>query len=97
MHIIRIKPIGITLLATLRCTAACDNCCFGCHPKQGRTMTFEEMKDYVDKSLEAYPDSIQKFGLTGGNNVKNDSFEIIPSESGEKDNGVNEEKNDENK
>lgn len=66
MHIIRIKPIGITLLATLRCTAACDNCCFGCHPKQGRTMTFEEMKDYVDKSLEAYPDSIQKFGLTGG-------------------------------
>ena len=31
------------------------------------------------------------------NNVKNDSFEIIPSESGEKDNGVNEEKNDENK
>ena len=30
-------------------------------------------------------------------NVKNDSFEIIPSESGEKDNGVNEEKNDENK
>ena len=30
-------------------------------------------------------------------NVKNDSFEIIPSESGEKDNGVNEAKNDENK
>ena len=31
------------------------------------------------------------------NNVKNDSFEIIPSESEEKDKGVNEEKNDENK
>lgn len=30
-------------------------------------------------------------------NVKNDSFEIIPAASGEKDNGVNEEKNDENK
>ena len=30
-------------------------------------------------------------------NVKTDGFEIIPSESGEKDNGVNEEKNDENK
>ena len=30
-------------------------------------------------------------------NVKNDSFEIIPSESGEKHNEVNEEKNDENK
>ena len=30
-------------------------------------------------------------------NVKNDSFEIIPSESEEKDKGVNEEKNDGNK
>ena len=30
-------------------------------------------------------------------NIKNDSFEIIPSESGEKHNEVNEEKNDENK
>ena len=30
-------------------------------------------------------------------NVKNDSFEIIPSESGEKHNEVNEAKNDENK
>lgn len=66
MHITPIKPSGITLLATLRCTAACDNCCFGCNPKQGRSMTFEEMKDYVDKSLEAYPDSITKLCLTGG-------------------------------
>ena len=29
-------------------------------------MTFEEMKDYVDQSLEAYPDSIKKLCLTGG-------------------------------
>lgn len=29
-------------------------------------MTFEEMKDYVNKSLEAYPDSITKLCLTGG-------------------------------
>lgn len=66
MYIIPIKPSGITLLATLRCTAACDNCCFGCNPKQGRTMTYEKMMDYVDKCLEAYPDTISDFGLTGG-------------------------------
>lgn len=66
MTITPIKPSGITLLTTLRCTAACDNCCFGCNPKQGRTMTFEEMKVYVDKSLEAYPDSITSLDLTGG-------------------------------
>lgn len=29
-------------------------------------MTFEEMKVYVDKSLEAYPDSITSLDLTGG-------------------------------
>jgi len=59
-------PSGITLLTTLRCTAACDNCCFGCNPKQGRTMTYEEMKEYVDKSLDAYPESISSLDLTGG-------------------------------
>jgi len=66
MHFIPIKPSGISLLVTLRCTSACDNCCFGCNPQQGRSMTFEEMKDYVDKSLEAYPDSITNLFLTGG-------------------------------
>jgi len=61
-----IKPLGVTLLTTTRCTAACDNCCFGCNPKQGRSMTYEEMKDYVDRSLEAYPDTISRLDLTGG-------------------------------
>lgn len=61
-----IKPNCITLLVTLRCTATCDNCCFGCNPEQGRSMTFEEMKAYVDMSLEAYPDSISKLSLTRG-------------------------------
>lgn len=66
MTITPIKPSNITLLTTVRCTAACDNCCFGCTPKQGRTMTLEEMKAYVDKCLEAYPDTISSFDLTGG-------------------------------
>lgn len=66
MTITPIKPSNITLLTTVRCTAACDNCCFGCTPKQGRTMTYEEMKTYVDKCLEAYPDTISSFDLTGG-------------------------------
>lgn len=66
MNITPIKPSGITLLTTLRCTAACDNCCFGCNPKQGRTMTLDEMKMYVDMSIEAYPDTISSLDLTGG-------------------------------
>ena len=66
MKITPIKPSGISLIATLRCSSACDNCCFGCNPKQGRSMTYDQMKAYVDMSLEAYPDTIKKFCLTGG-------------------------------
>lgn len=66
MPITPINPTSITLIATLRCTAACDNCCFGCTPTQGRSMTLEEMKGYVDMSLEAYPDTISALDLTGG-------------------------------
>lgn len=66
MTVTPIKPSGIVLLTTLRCTAACDNCCFGCNPKQGRTMTLDEMKEYVDMCLEAYPDTISSLDLTGG-------------------------------
>lgn len=29
-------------------------------------MTFEEMKDYVDRSIEAYPETIRTLSLTGG-------------------------------
>ena len=29
-------------------------------------MTYEEMKHYVDISIEAYPDSISSLDLTGG-------------------------------
>lgn len=54
MEITPIKPNAISLLSTLRCSAACDNCCFGCNPKQGRSMTYDEMKGYVDMGLEAY-------------------------------------------
>lgn len=66
MKVTRIDPDSIVLLATNRCTSACDNCCFGCNPEQGRTMTFDEMRGYVDKILAAFPDTITSFHLTGG-------------------------------
>jgi len=50
----------------LRCTAACENCCFGCNPRRGKAMTLEEMKGYVDKCLSAWPDTIQSLDITGG-------------------------------
>ena len=66
MSLVRIKPRTIVLITTTRCTAACEGCCFGCNPKQGRTMTYEEMVSYIDKCLDAYPESIRRLSLTGG-------------------------------
>ena len=66
MIVTPINPTGIILLTTLRCTAACDNCCFGCTPTQGRSMTLREMMNYIDMSLEAYPDTLTTLDLTGG-------------------------------
>ena len=59
-------PIEIVLITTFRCNAVCENCCFGCRPNAGRTVTLEEMKHYVDECLRAYPTSIKKLSLTGG-------------------------------
>ena len=59
-------PRTIGLLTTFRCNASCANCCYGCRPDFGRTMTLDEMKHYVDVSLEAYPESINRLSLTGG-------------------------------
>lgn len=72
-------PIEIALITTFRCNAVCDNCCFGCRPNVGRTMTLEEMKHYVDECLRAYPASIKKLSLTGGECflLGNDLDEII--------------------
>lgn len=61
-----IPPTNITLISTLLCTAECENCCFGCNPRQGKAMTLDEMKTYVDKCLKAWPDSIKRLDITGG-------------------------------
>lgn len=73
------KPYCITLLTTFRCNAACRECCFGCRPDKGRTMTLDEMKHYVDVCIAAYPDTIRRLALTGGECflLGNDLDEIV--------------------
>lgn len=72
-------PYCITLITTFRCNAACVDCCFGCRPDRGRSMTLDEMKHYVDICLEAYPDNITRLALTGGECflLGNDLDEIV--------------------
>ena len=38
----------VSVLATYRCTAACDNCCFDCHPKVEGRLSLEEIIDFID-------------------------------------------------
>lgn len=61
-----IKPSTISFLTTYKCTASCKNCCFKCNPSQTARLTLEQMKDYLDKSLFYYSDSIKVMVLTGG-------------------------------
>lgn len=61
-----IPPHCVTLFTTFRCNAACENCCSGCRPGVGRTMTLDEMKYYIDTCIQAYPESIRAVSLTGG-------------------------------
>lgn len=59
-------PYCISLFTTFRCNAACENCCSGCRPNRGATMSLEQMKRYVDLCIAAYPDTITRLALTGG-------------------------------
>ncbi len=38
-----------TVLATYRCTAACQNCCFDCHPKVKGRLSLEQIKAFIDE------------------------------------------------
>ena len=60
-----IPPTTISLLTTSKCTAACKDCCFACNPRNKDRLTLEEMKDYIEQSVEAYS-SIKVLVLTGG-------------------------------
>jgi len=61
-----IPPSTISLLTTFQCTSSCKNCCFGSNPAFKEKMTLKQMKQYVDKSLDAYGKSLVVLVLTGG-------------------------------
>lgn len=59
-------PSSICLFVTFRCNASCKNCCNGCSPDRGAHMTYEQMKTYIGRSMEAYGQTITQIDLTGG-------------------------------
>jgi len=60
-----IPPTSLSLIVTNKCTASCYNCCFACSPKNKDIFTLQEMKNYIDQSVQAYS-TIKVLILTGG-------------------------------
>lgn len=60
-----IPPSVISFVTTNKCTAACKDCCFGCNPHKNDRLSLDDMKNYIDQSLEAYS-TIKVLVLTGG-------------------------------
>jgi hypothetical protein len=58
-------PSALTLLPTYRCTAACEQCCFGSSPSVEGRLSLIEMKDAVDKATAAFP-TLKLFCVSGG-------------------------------
>jgi organic radical activating enzyme len=65
MNELIIPPAQLTFVATNKCTAACQNCCFQCRPQNKDRLTLRKMKEYVDQAVEAY-DTIEILIITGG-------------------------------
>jgi MoaA/NifB/PqqE/SkfB family radical SAM enzyme len=60
-----IFPSIINFITTNKCTAACKDCCFNCNPHKNDRLSLQDMKNYIDQSLEAYS-TIKLLVLTGG-------------------------------
>lgn len=58
-------PKSITLLPTYRCTAACEQCCFGSNPQVTYRMSLEEMLAVVDEAVESFS-ALKLLVISGG-------------------------------
>ncbi|EGJ27896.1 hypothetical protein [Streptococcus porcinus] len=60
-----IDPKSIGILTTMKCTAACQECCFECSPNRKERITFTEIKEIIDSIVIAFP-TIKVIAWTGG-------------------------------
>ncbi len=65
MFVTEIAPSTISVITTYRCTAACEDCCFECSPSLDKTLSYEEIRDFIINASRRYP-SIKLIVFTGG-------------------------------
>ena len=73
-----IEPSILSLITTYQCTAACEDCCFGCSPKKKDTLSTMRMKELIVKITTTYP-TVRLVVLTGGEcfTIKEDLFDLL--------------------
>lgn len=76
-------PSALTILPTYTCTAACENCCFGCTPKVEGRIPQDRLLDYIGDA-KAIP-SLQLIVFSGGECflLGDDLDEAVAAASGE--------------
>ena len=57
----------LTFVYTLKCTARCKICCFGCNVNRHEKITLEQAKRYIDSASTLK--SVKSLGFTGGEPV----------------------------
>jgi len=59
-----IRPNILSLITTHKCTAACDHCCFSCHPGREEAVPVPNLHKYIEQAAEI--SSIRVVAFTGG-------------------------------
>jgi len=71
-------PATLTILPTYRCTAACEQCCFGSNPHLSDRLTLQEITDAIKDAHDSFP-NLQQIVFSGGECVMigSDLFDAI--------------------
>ena len=59
-----IHPKSLTILATYKCTAACENCCFGSNPSLTKRIGLEDILQFIEEA--AVHPSLEVVAFSGG-------------------------------
>lgn len=62
---IKETPQLLTIIPTHKCTASCDQCCFGCTPNIQYSMSYETIVGYIDQAIEDFP-TLKALVVSGG-------------------------------
>jgi organic radical activating enzyme len=64
-HALDVFTRSLTLVTTYTCTAACEQCCFGCTPSSEGRLSLEQMTDAIRQAKASFP-ALRLVVFTGG-------------------------------